>query len=271
MGDSLLFNSVVYELGRQTGRRYFLGTKHPEIYKGNPHAFVLPFSQYTNYRIFKILSPLLGAKTHHIDYYHKGHPPRQHLLELLSDRVGLRIPPNRPAIFLSQAEQERRLLPSREKPWVAMQSTGLATWTENKNWGVDNFRAVARLLAKDFCLVQLGAAGDPSLGVDLELQGRLELREVFIVLRQCKTFVGQVGFLMHAAAAVDLPSVIVYGGFEAPWQSGYGWNINLYSDVECAPCWLETKCPHEKKCLAQITPQQVFDRARALIDSAESK
>ena len=51
--------------------------------------------------------------------------------------------------------------------------------------------------------------------------------------RPCSTrslaFVGQVGFLMHLARAVDCRAVIVYGGRETPAQSGYPCNENLYS------------------------------------------
>jgi ADP-heptose:LPS heptosyltransferase len=265
LGDSVLFNSVVYELGRQTGKRYLVGTKHREIYQGNPHALILPFPQYANYKIFRILGSVFSLKIHHIDYYYEGYPPKRHVLELLCDRVGLEKPIKRPSIFLSEKEKEICFLPYTGKPWVAIQSTGLSTWTDNKNWGVDHFRKVARLLEKDFSIVQLGAPSDPSLGVSLELQGRLELRDVFILLTQCKVFIGQVGFLMHAATAVGLPSVIVYGGFEAPWQSGYNENINLYSDVGCAPCWLENKCPYEKKCMTMISPQQVAEKAEIFL------
>ena len=265
LGDSVLFNSVVHELGQQTGKRYLVGTKHREIYQGNPHALILPFPQYANYKIFRILGSVFGLKIHHIDYYYEGFPPKRHILELLCDRVGLKKPIKTPSIFLSKKENEIRLLPDTGKPWVAIQSTGLSTWTDNKNWGVENLRKVARLLEKDFSIVQLGAPSDPSLGVNLELQGRLELRDVFIVLMQCKIFIGQVGFLMHAAASVGLPSVIVYGGFEAPWQSGYETNINLYTEVECAPCWLESKCPYEKKCMTIISPQEVAEKAEILL------
>ena len=264
LGDSLLFNSVLFELGQQNRRRYFVGTKHAEIYRGNPFAMVLPFSQTMNYKLGKIFS-LLGGRVEHVDYYHKGHPPKQHILELLADRVGLRDAPRTPKIFLTEEEKNKRLLPESNKPWVAIQSTGLSTWTDNKNWGVENFRAVARSLEKDFSLVQLGATGDPSLGVDLELQGRLPIRDVFLVLSECKLFIGQEGFLMHAAAAVDLPAVIVFGGFLAPWQTGYHWNANLYSDIECAPCWLETACPYEKKCMSIITPEQVVSEAFTIL------
>jgi len=265
LGDSLLFNSVLFELGKQNRKRYFVGTKHAEIYRGNPFAIVLPFSQAINYKLGNIFS-LLGGRVEHVDYYHKGHPPKQHILELLADRVGLRMAPRTPKIFLSEGEKNKRLLPESKKPWVAMQSTGLSTWTDNKNWGVENFRSVARSLEKDFSVVQLGASGDPPLGVDLELQGRLPIRDVFVVLRECKLFIGQEGFLMHAAAAVELPAVIVFGGFLAPWQTGYQSNANFYSDIECAPCWLEAKCPYEKVCLAQITPLYVSVRAKSFIN-----
>lgn len=264
LGDSLLFNSVLFELGKQNRKRYFVGTKHAELYRGNPFAILLPFSQSTNYKLGKFFY-LLGAQVEHVDYYHKGHPPKHHILDLLADRVELKDAPRTPQFFLSDAEKNKRLLPRSKKPWVAIQSIGLSTWTDNKNWGVKNFRAVARSLEKDFSVVQLGATSDPSLGVDLELQGRLPIRDVFVALRQCKTFVGQVGFLMHAAAAVELPSVIIYGGFEAPWQSGYDLNTNLYSDVECAPCWLETACPYEKKCMSIITPEQVASEALTIL------
>jgi len=265
LGDSILFNSVVYELGRQTGKSYLIGTRHREIYRGNPHATLLPFSQNLNYKIFGLPARLLGLRIHNIDYYFEGRPPKRHILQLLCERVGLKPAIERPTIYLSPEERARKDLPPIGKPWVAIQSTGLSTWTENKNWGVENFRAVVQALQSQVAFVQLGASSDPSLGVDLELQGKIKPRDACVLLRQCRAFVGQVGFLMHAAAAVNVPSVIVYGGFEAPWQSGYPMNLNLYSDVECAPCWLESNCPHEKKCMAMIKPEIVVEKTKSLL------
>ena len=60
--------------------------------------------------------------------------------------------------------------------------------------------------------------------------------------------------------------VVIYGGYIDPVATGYPGHINLYSPVECAPCWLRTPCPYAKKCLHQITPDQVeaaVDRLRA--------
>jgi ADP-heptose:LPS heptosyltransferase len=62
---------------------------------------------------------------------------------------------------------------------------------------------------------------------------------------------------MHIAAAVGTPSVVIYGGYTDPECTGYAGNINLYSPVPCAPCWLRSPCPYDKKCLHQILPNQV--------------
>lgn len=265
LGDSILFNSVVYELGKQTGKCYLVGTKHREIYRGNPYATLLPFPQNLNYKIFGLLGRLMGLKVHHIDYYQEGRPPKQHILKLLCDRVGLKPHIEKPSIFLCPEELRREDLAITGKPWVAIQSTGLSAWTDNKNWGIENFREVVRSLQSKVSFVQLGASSDPSLGVDLELQGKINPRDACVLLRQCRTFVGQEGFLMHAATAAGVPSVIIYGGFLAPWQTGYSNNVNLYSDVECAPCWLESNCPHKKKCMAMIKPEIVVDKTKSLL------
>jgi len=272
IGDSLLFNTVLYHLGRERQQRYLVGSPHPGIFAGNPHVKHLPFPQSVNYKLARALCwcRLIDGYTH-MDYYHAGRIPQKHILRLLGDRVGLKEFPLKPLIFLNEAELEKKPLPASDKPWLAIQSTGNSKWTDNKNWGVEKFVALARRLAPKFSLVQLGGAGDPPLPVQLNLCGRLGIREVFQALRQCDLFAGQVGFLMHAAAACDVPSVIIYGGFEAPWQSGYEVNVNLYNPVHCAPCWLETKCPYDKKCLEEITPEQVCDQLTGRFQAGKSK
>jgi ADP-heptose:LPS heptosyltransferase len=267
IGDSLLFNTVLYKLGQQNRQRYWVGSRHPEIYAGNPHVRHLPFTnQAIVYRLARVMSWLRIVDGYaHMDYYHAGRIPQKHIMQLLAERVGLKETPGKPVIFLSEAELAEKLLPASGKPWVAIQSTGNSKWTDNKNWGAEKFAQLANLLAPSFSLMQLGDAGDPPLPVQINLCGKIGIRQVFQALRQCVLFVGQVGFLMHAATAVEVPSVIIYGGFEAPWQSGYGQNVNLYNAVPCAPCWLESKCPHGKKCLEEITPEHVQQELCSLL------
>jgi ADP-heptose:LPS heptosyltransferase len=63
---------------------------------------------------------------------------------------------------------------------------------------------------------------------------------------------------MHLARAVECPSVIIFGGREAPWQSGYTCNTNLYTAEPCAPCWLWNKCDYNRICMDKITAADVI-------------
>ena len=51
---------------------------------------------------------------------------------------------------------------------------------------------------------------------------------------------------------------------EHPVCSAYPGNIDLYSPVPCAPCWLTELCPFGHPCLHQITPQQVEEALKQL-------
>lgn len=261
LGDALMLNAVLFELGKETGQKVYLGTNVPAIYQGNPHLVMLPFtgSKYQHQiavllRTFKVVDEI-----RYVDYFHSGQQPSKHILEILADEVSLETAPKTPALFLNPKEIHKARLPAKTKPWIAIQSTGLSEWTDNKNWGHQNMARVVQKLRNKFSFVQLGAAADPALDVDLNLCGRVNVRQAVATLVSCQALICQVGFLMHAAAALQIPSVVIYGGFEAPWQSGYAWNENLYNPVECSPCWLTTPCPYEKKCLQEITCDQVCE------------
>jgi ADP-heptose:LPS heptosyltransferase len=70
---------------------------------------------------------------------------------------------------------------------------------------------------------------------------------------------------MHVARAVECPSVIVYGGREAPWQSGYVSNLNIYSELPCAPCWQADTCDYNRKCMDEISVERVVSGIRQMM------
>jgi ADP-heptose:LPS heptosyltransferase len=77
------------------------------------------------------------------------------------------------------------------------------------------------------------------------------------MLANASFFVGQVGFLMHLTRAVDTRSVIIYGGREKAWQSGYPCNENIETNPNCSPCWQNNHCDYDRICLNEITVQDV--------------
>jgi ADP-heptose:LPS heptosyltransferase len=154
---------------------------------------------------------------------------------------------------------------------IAIQSGGLSAKLpmRNKQWFPERFQEVVNRLKNNFKFVQLGSTGDPPLAGVIDLRGKTSIRETAAVLANCRLYIGTVGFLMHLARAVECPAVIIFGGREAPWQSGYGCNINLYSAESCAPCWLWNKCDYNRICMDKIAAndvvhaiEQITSRAR---------
>lgn len=143
---------------------------------------------------------------------------------------------------------------------AAIHSSGLAAKfpMHNKEWQTAKFQAIVdSFSSQGIRFVQLGSPGDPLLADTVDLRGKLSLRESAAVLSQSAVFVGLVGGLMHMARAVDCRSVIIYGGREHPWQSGYIANENIAWQGECAPCWRYSQCDFERRCMGEITAAEV--------------
>jgi hypothetical protein len=266
-GDSLLCTAVLHELRARGAGRLWMQSDQPELFERNSDVDrVVPYD-----RSIRRLTRLLGGRVVFPDYApydaatDRSRPPDLHIIACMcralgvTGEVGLRP-------YLALADDERRLgrLAPRQ---VAIQSTGASARLpmRNKEWGAERFQAVARELRSRYDLVQLGTPADPPIHGAIDERGA-PLRRAAAILSQSMVFVGLVGFLMHLARAVECRSVIVYGGREAPWQSGYTGNENLGSAVPCSPCWLWNRCDYDRRCLAEITPSGVvaaIDRAAA--------
>ena len=98
-----------------------------------------------------------------------------------------------------------------------------------KNWLPSYWHELIDRLTEKYFIVQLGNQNEIQSEKVVRLAGKLDLRESIAVLAKCNLFIGGVSFLMHAASAVGVRSVIIYGGRETPQNSGYDNNINLVS------------------------------------------
>ena len=265
LGDAVFLNSIAYYYWRHTGQKVILAGNYPEIFHGNPGAWVLPTSsQKIAHQIGRLLvwTGLVDSLTY-MGYQPEGKetimkPLPKHILTTLGEKVGLTEVPLVPKIFLTPKELKAALLPQTGKPWVAMHSTGVTDMTQNKNWYPERFVEVAKEVRKKFRLVQLGVATDPKLDSDMDLRNNCTPRKAAAVLASCVACVCQEGYLMHAATAVGTPTVAIYGGFIAPWESGYDKNTNLFTSLECSPCWKREVCPYDRKCMKQISADDVL-------------
>jgi hypothetical protein len=259
-GDDLLCTAVLHELASRHREKIWMMSNYPELFAGNASvAHVVPVED--RYREY---AGLLESKYEFLQYaavrpeQDMSVPPARHIIAELcasakiTGRVALR-----PYFFLTETEKKKY---DWAQGMIAIQSSGLAAKLpmRNKQWFPERFQAVISDLKRDFKFVQLGSAGDPPLTDVIDLRGKTSIRESAAVLANCRLHVGTVGFLMHLARAVECPAVIIFGGREAPWQSGYGCNVNLYSAVPCAPCWLWNRCDYNRLCMDTITAQEVI-------------
>ncbi len=261
IGDDLLCTAVARELARRGQRRTWMMSNHPELFLNNGDIDrVVPVDDYHA----RLLSRL-GATVTQPYYFRESSdrsrylPPSRPIIAEMCALAGVSGEVElRPWINLTPAEKEAGKLHSRQ---IVMHTSGLSAGSAmaNKEWLHDRFQAVADELSSRFTIVQLGSARDPALCGAHDLRGQTTLRESAAIVACARVVVCQVGFLMHLARAVDTRAVVIFGGVELPAITGYAANENLYSAVDCAPCWMPNNCPADHKCMTAISVDGVVE------------
>lgn len=132
----------------------------------------------------------------------------------------------------------------------------------NKAWLWDRWQALVDSMPPG-TFVQCGAAGSRWLsGVHVISTGTF--REAMAVLSRSVALVTTEGGLMHAAAAVGTPAVVLWSEFISPDVTGYKMHTNLRHAGN--PCGMRINCPSCRRSMAAITVDEV--RA-ALVDLLE--
>lgn len=267
-GDDLLCTGLIRELSKRGQRNIWMMSNHPDLFLGNPDIQHVLLVEGRSERF----AHKWRLNYRYLEYaqYEPAHDrtssPERHAIAELCLRMGLDgTVALRPYLHLSPAEAATGKWASGK---VCIQSSGLAARMPmlNKQWYPERFQETVNALREKIEFIQVGSTSDPKLDGTIDCRGKLQRRETGAVLASSRLFIGTVGFLMHLARAVECPSVIVYGGREAPWQSGYGANTNLYSAEPCAPCWRINGCDFDRVCMSRITTAEVVAAIRAHLE-----
>jgi hypothetical protein len=259
LGDDIMCTIVARELKKRGAGKIWHFTAFPELAVGSPDLIAVP----ADFRLRRLCG-LFGVPCIELGY---PGSPTDHIIISMCERTSIRGEVElRPHLTLSGEERSAGRVTSR--PQIALQTSSLGARfpMRNKQWHDDRLQLVANALKDDFDLVQLGAASDPQLDAALDLRGKTSVRQAAAVLAQSRLFIGPVSGLMHLARAVDCRSVIVYGGREHPFQSGYSANENLFWAGPCAPCWQRDECDFDRVCMSSILPEAVIAAARRQLD-----
>ena len=103
----------------------------------------------------------------------------------------------------------------------------------------------------------------------LDLCGQTTLGEAMAVIKRCRIFVTNDSGLMHVAAALDVPTVAIFGSTDHVATGPKSQKARVVRlDLDCAPC-LKRQCPTHYRCMLEIQPDDVWKEMKTLKEMAQ--
>jgi len=100
------------------------------------------------------------------------------------------------------------------------------------------------------------------------LCGNTSLGEAVGLIKMCRFFVTNDSGLMHVAAALDVPTVAIFGSTDPVATGPCGPMTRVVRhETECAPC-LKPECPTDYRCMLSIEPEEVWEAMESLKEAA---
>ena len=262
LGDNLLLTILARELFERGYKNIWIKCSHAELFENNPYIkLVLPFNELLSGLVLRAFNvkTTYPRYTSYDQITDRDDIPRKHIVLKMADSLSLNGHiVNKPVFHLTDQEKLKGQL-KKNQVVVTTSSTGARFPMQNKEWSIEKYQQVVDHLCETYNFVQLGASTDSALKNVTDLRGKTSIRETAAILSHSMLMISHVGFLMHLARAVDCRSVIIYGGRERPDQSGYACFDNIYSAVECSPCWLHNICHYDRKCMRLISADRVIN------------
>lgn len=183
------------------------------------------------------------------------------------------------ALGIAQGTPRLRLAADGDSPldggrlWIGM-SPG-ARYGEAKRWPPEYYARAGKALATSgYGLAIFGAPGEAveceavagTIGsAAVNLAGRTSIRQLLAGLARCAVLVTNDSGPLHAASALGVPVVAIFGSTE-PRSSGPFEipSIVLRRKVPCAPCHRRT-CPIDHRCMRWLHPEEVVEAVVRLL------
>lgn len=124
---------------------------------------------------------------------------------------------------------------------------------QNKDWGLNNWQNLANKL--DCELIQFNGIRKIK---NARIKHTQTFQEALNWLSGARLLITTDGALHHAAAALGIPAIVLWGGVCSPNILGYDSHINIWHGDE--PCGTHSSvCTHCQKAMAKITVEEVLE------------
>lgn len=192
------------------------------------------------------------------------------------DHLGLKRPPPDAAASSAFRPVEVALPPG--SPRVAF--APISRW-KTKNWPVEHFARLARLLAASrpgIAILVLGGKSDAPVGdaiaaaappgVVHNLCGRTSIAESIALLGKCDLLIANDTGPVHMAAATGTRCLVLFGPTRPDWTGPYGPGHRvLMAHLPCQPCLKRTCRRGDFACMMALSPAQVLEAAEEMLPS----
>jgi ADP-heptose:LPS heptosyltransferase len=131
----------------------------------------------------------------------------------------------------------------------------------NKQWPFDRYDNLANALRSHGHKIVQFIYDDRGYRVSgAQLVRTQTYRQAAAILSEAALYVGSEGGLHHAAAALGVPAVVMFGGWLPPSVLGYDIHTNLTGGAT-EFCGLLTPCEHCARAMLAITVEEAFEAA----------
>lgn len=186
-----------------------------------------------------------------------------------------------PALIVDEAARARLLHQhglNGDRPLLAL-CPG-AEFGPSKRWPAAHYAATAAaMIERGWRVALFGSANDRAVAEEIiallpatagasvvNLTGTTKLEEAIDLLSAATAVVSNDSGLMHIAAAVGRPLVVVYGSTSPAFTPPLAEQVEILQlPVDCGPCF-QRDCPlGHHKCMQELTPSRVLDALQQLL------
>lgn len=142
----------------------------------------------------------------------------------------------------------------------------------NKQWSPQRFYEVAKLLRRQDVPLRQFEGPNLSSAQYLPYAERIKtptFRMAVAALSRARLYVGPEGGLHHAAAALGVPAVVIFGGFIPPQVTGYEGHENVSSSGHA--CGSLRNCEHCRRAMDEITVDRVMSSVNKLLKRSSNR
>ena len=153
---------------------------------------------------------------------------------------------------------------SKYSPTVIIEPNNKQKASPNKNWGRGRWESLVLMLVRlGVDVWQMGPTGT-QVFPNVRLIKTEDFRQACAVISRAKVCVFPEGGLHHAAAALNIPAVVIFGGYISPKVTGYEGHTNLFieSGGHGLGCGMRVECRHCSDAMKSITPGIVFEETK---------